>query len=589
VNGVSRWLICVGLGLAMPAWADAFDALGGSGQVGRHQLTADQLLDRAAFANPLSDFSAYALPADAAHPRQVFRGRLTLKDIGILGGFNLVVDRHHYMDADRGARKQLPPFDFQFIQTGSHIFPLARGSVASIHPVWEFVLSPGRVWDERGDQGYSRVAMPFALQQKNANCIHNGVLSFLFKDDGSVSRVAYQIASETCPYFKFDLSGMLAASYTPQPIADAQALTAAYQAEVGHRMPTRPLAALATDYPDRSIDVRAIAAPSGVNADHISAAGLVIDGVHYTSACPTRQGDYPFCSGLVLPSFSVAKSAFAGVAMMRLEQKYPGTRQQAIARHVPECERAGWGPITLDHTLDMATGRYDTAEYLVDEGNTAITSRFFLKTSHADKIEFGCAGYARQGDPGSTWVYHTSDTYVAGTMMQNYYRGLEGSAKDLYTDLVVGELWQPLKTSATSRYSRRTADARAQPFAGWGLILLPDDVAKIGAFIGIARGAISGTQLLDPGELDAALQRRPADRGVTPMPGFRYHHGFWALNLKSALGCASDTFVPFMSGFGGISVVLMPNDTVYYQFSDDDTHAWLDAAIQSHKIRALCH
>src|SRR3546814_20214925 len=80
--------------------------------------------------------------------------------------------------------------------------PVRRDSVPGSHPHWEYVLSPGRVWDEAGDNGYSRVALPFALQQKNANCMHNGVLTFLFKDDGSVSKVAYQIASETCLYFK---------------------------------------------------------------------------------------------------------------------------------------------------------------------------------------------------------------------------------------------------------------------------------------------------------------------------------------------------------------------------------------------------
>src|SRR3546814_9234164 len=79
--------------------------------------------------------------------------------------------------------------------------------------------------------------------------MHNGVLTFLFKDDGSVSKVAYQIASETCMYFKADLWGMLAAGYTPSPVADAAALAADHQAEVGNRMPTRPMSALAQDYP----------------------------------------------------------------------------------------------------------------------------------------------------------------------------------------------------------------------------------------------------------------------------------------------------------------------------------------------------
>src|SRR3546814_12265440 len=94
---------------------------------------------------------------------------------------------------------------------------------------------PGRVWDEAGDNGYSRVALPFALQPKNANCMHNGVLTFLFKDDGSVSKVAYQIASEPCLYFTADLWGMLAAGYTPAPLPDAAAMAPDQPAAMGDR------------------------------------------------------------------------------------------------------------------------------------------------------------------------------------------------------------------------------------------------------------------------------------------------------------------------------------------------------------------
>jgi hypothetical protein len=242
--------------------------------------------------------------------------------------------------------------------------------------------------------------------------------------------------------------------------------------------------------------------------------------------------------------------------------------------------------------MDMATGNYSSAGYMVDEGGTATSRNFFLKLTAADKIEFACTGHAHQVNPGSRWVYHTSEHYLAGTMMQAHYRALEGSNKDLYTDLVVGELWSPLQTSPTSRCTRRTDDATAQPWAGWGLLLMPDDVAKIASFIGIDRGAINGVQMLDSTVLDAALQRTPDDRGMVlaaPYQDFRYHHGYWAYNVKSALGCTRDTFLPFMSGSGGISVLLMQNGTVYYQFSDNNTYDWLDAAVQSNKIRTLCN
>jgi len=54
------------------------------------------------------------------------------------------------------------------------------------------------------------------------------------------------------------------------------------------------------------------------------------------------------------------------------------------------------------------------------------------------------------------------------------------------------------------------------------------------------------------------------------------------------LGCANNSIMPFMSGAGVNSVLLMYNRTVYHQFSDKDQNVWLDVALQSHKISPLC-
>jgi len=44
-----------------------------------------------------------------------------------------------------------------------------------------------------------------------------------------------------------------------------------------------------------------------------------------------------------------------------------------------------------------------------------------------------------------------------------------------------------------------------------------------------------------------------------------------------------------MSGFGGITVLLLPNDMVYYYFSDNNTYVWLEAAVEAAKIRPICN
>ena len=96
-------------------------------------------------------------------------------------------------------------------------------------------------------------------------------------------------------------------------------------------------------------------------------------------------------------------------------------------------------------------------------------------------------------------------------------------------------------------------------------------------------------EVLDQAQLDAALQRRPRDRGLAPLPRFRYKNGFWAHEIGAYLpGCEREVWIPFLSGYGGITMLLLPNGAAYYDFSDDGSPLWLDAALQAHRIGSLC-
>ncbi|MCK7592799.1 choice-of-anchor D domain-containing protein [Pseudomarimonas salicorniae] len=561
-----------------------FDPLTGNGNVSRSLLTYSTLMNGP---DPGSrvDLSAYAVPANAAQPDHLFEGSLELFGEATGGGFAEIKDDFAYTGNADTTRKHLPEFDFEFVQTGTHLFPVARGTMTDSHPEWEYILEAGRVWKENGDNGYSRASIPFTLHQKNANCMHNGVMSFLFKADGSTSRVAYQISSETCLYFKVDMWGSLAASYTPMPVANADGLRADYQAEVNGRMPVKPISALATDHP--GADPSQFGASSETDPAHVTLFGFIIDGVHYTGGCQTRYGTYPYCNSLVLPSYSSAKSVFAGLALMRMELKYPGFSESTIAPRVPDCAANGnWGDVKYRHAIDMGTGNYGSALYMSDEGRSH-TNNLFLPLDHASKISYSCTQYSRKVAPGTKWVYHTSDTYILGTAMNAHLKTLEGSGKDIFADTLVAEILAPIGTSPTSHVSRRTYDAVQQPFTGWGMSFLRDDVAKITRFINVDDGRLAGTPLVNTAHLDAAMQRSPGDRGLDPLSGYKYNNGFWAHEIKANVGCPVDVWVPFMSGYGGISVLLLPNDTTYYMFSDDDTYLWMKAAVESHRIRSL--
>lgn len=567
-----------------PARADAYDPLDGSGDVIRTRLTYAFLTGDGT--RGLMDYRHYAVPAEAANPANTFEGTLTLigeaisgHAVEVGGAGNL----QHYLDAEH-----LPEFAFELVQHGTHLVPKARGKIEGSHASWAYVLEPGRVWNEDGDHGYSRAALPLSLQERNNDCTWNGVLTFVFNDEGAVSDVAYQFAGETCLYMKVNFWGRLEATYTPGTVAGAAALKAGYEAEVARRMPVKPIAALAADYPGSGV------APGNIGTDatpgHRSIYGVAVGGVHYTGGCETRYGTYPFCEVLDVPSYSVAKSVNAGYGLMRLEQKYPGTqRTLRVGEYVSECTGAQWDAPTFENALDMATGNYDSSAEHADESAQATIDNFFYVNTHAAKAGFACA-YPYKAAPGAVFVYHTSDTYLLGRAMNAYYQAQAGPGADFYQDVLVKEIYAPLGLSPTTHTSLRTQDAAAQPHTGYGMILVRDDVVKLAELLAKAGGRIGAEQVLDSAMVEATLH---LGSGGLPAGGSddRYNNGFWYYDLDQAAhdyGCSGPTWVPYMSGYGGIAVVLFPNGTVYYHFSDNGDLGWANAAVELDKIAAMC-
>ncbi len=520
------------------------------------------------------DLSAFAPPADAEAPSQRFEGRLKVS--GKPRARTVFVDPGFLTRAQIDAARTFPSdFDYAFVQDGDVLLPVRRGYIVTDHPHWDFVLEPGRVWNEPRDRGYTRAALPFALVQKHMNCTHYGVMTFLFKADGSVSHVAMQVDSETCKYLKLDMWGLFDARYTPQAVPQKDAVIAAWRDHQAHRLPERPIAQVAKDFP--GVDPSKLAIGES-NARTLY--GLVVDGVNYVSKCPTRRGDYPYCDVLPFPSYSTAKSAEAALALMAMEHAHPGTQDLAVSRFapVPGCAARKWDGVTLRNLLDMTTGHYDSTAYMADEDAPKV-KHFFYVTTEQQKANFSCNAYPRRTAPGTTWVYHTSDTFLLGDELNRYLRSLPGHADaDIFRDVIDAKIYKPLHLSPTARVTRRTADAVAQPFFGYGLQFNRDDIARLARFVGNDGGRIEGEQVLDPHLLDLALQKVPGQRGmvVAAYPDFRYQLGFWARNVAPLLGCDKPTWVPFMSGFGGLSVVMFPNGVVYYNVSDSGSAAAYD-------------
>ena len=75
---------------------------------------------------------------------------------------------------------------------------------------------------------------------------------------------------------------------------------------------------------------------------------------------------------------------------------------------------------------------------------------------------------------------HTTDSYLLGRAMNTYYQFRTGnSSADFFGDVLVNDVYAPLGLSPTARDTQRTRDAAAQPYAGYGLVYVRDDVVKL--------------------------------------------------------------------------------------------------------------
>jgi len=545
----------------------------------RTLLTVEDLMDGFPFSGPVQE-GALTLPVNADPALHIFEGRL------VLIGESENGEWHIYSESPlEPENKHLPQFDFEFVQQVDHLVPVKRGQIITDHPSWNLHLEPGRAWSEPGDAGYSRASFPFALTWKGSNAVLNGTMTFLYNDQ-DISRVWYQVTQETTISTTLDMWGLLRAEYHPDQVTNSDKIKSAFLSELNGRFPSKPIEALGEDYP--GVDLTAFAA--GVSPDHLAWYGFVINGVQYLGGCQTRYGIYPYCESMRVPSYSTAKSAFASLALMRLGQKYDAAVPQFLIKdYLPEAADSpgDWESVTFNDTLDMATGNFRTSQRMVDEEQWDGTDPFWTEEYYSERIQ-AAFNWPNSAVPGSTWVYRTSDTFILSAAMQNYLKTEEGDQADIF-QFVVDEVYQPLGLGPGVYSSVRTRDNNwaGLPVGGSGLFWVPDDLAKISMFLNVDHGRINGKQILDPGQLDAVLQKDPDDRGVRRDGDGRYNNAFWADEYTSQDGTCH-FWVPHMYGYSGIVVALLPNGTAYYYASDNQEFTTTRAIQESDKLIPVC-
>ncbi len=523
----------------------------------------------------------FAPPTDWAPPPFPLEGRLTIEG-GPAAGFETRVDHFALSGDTRWAISSLPPLTLDLVSDGSWVVPARRGPRAVDHPYWEVLVEPGRVWADPARPEWTRVSLPFSLKESNQNCLHNGLLRFGLSAQGIVSGLEWQVASETCQYLKFDAWGRSSARFERRPLESARRLVADHVAERAARLPVRPLEALLEIDPD--LDLAALAPPA---SDDATAWGVVLDGVHYRSDCPTRQGPHPYCELVALPSYSTAKSLFAGLVFLNMVKRWPELEAVEVPDLVPECDLPDgrWKGVRLRHLVDMTTGNFDSTEFHADESAEKMQP-FFLATGNAGKLRFACEAWPRHAAPGTAPVYHSTDDYLLGVALNRFLKDLLGASADIHRDILARDILGPVNPGPLLDHTQRTYDEAAQPFVAYGLYYHPDDVARIGAWLQndaalgalVAKDDLAGLRFRDR----SGMQQWALSRGEG------YYAGFWGFDIAPHAGCEAPAWVPFMSGYGGIRWALPPGGAVYWFFTDGGHGSWMDAVIELGRVSDLC-
>ncbi len=87
--------------------------------------------------------------------------------------------------------------------------------------------------------------------------------------------------------------------------------------------------------------------------------------------------------------------------------------------------------------------------------------------------------------------------------------------------------------------------------------------------------------------LAASLQRDANDRGVN-IPGGMYNNSFWSQSFGPDQGFNCRFSVPYMAGYTGNIIALMPNGITFYYFSDHRDFNWASAVHEADKIIPFC-
>jgi len=420
---------------------------------------------------------------------------------------------------------------------------------------------------------------------------HNGLATFVF-DDTRVSNLWIQITQETAEWARNDLWGALPMTYTPGALADEAAVRREFDAERQHHVPIKPWSALPA-----SARVALDGFDGEVSTEDVSASGLVMDGTIYLRGCNTRTGPFPYCREMRNAAFSVTKSAAAAVALLRLAQKFG---DGAFDLKIPDyltvtATHDGWKDVTFADALNMATGIGERSpqrqpnDFSADENRPRMFA-WFRKQTLKDKLDVAFSYPTYPWSRGEVFRYNTTQTFVLAAAMDAFLKHRTGPNGHLW-DMVVDEVYRPIGIfHAPMLHTIETDGSRGVPILGFGLSPTIDDVAKLATLFQNG-GRHDGQQLLPANKVADALYRAGDTAGLplgptTQFGSPRYHLSFWSIPYRTKSGCFFQ--IPYMSGYGGNTVALLPNGISAFRFADAMSYDQESLVLAGEAIRPFC-
>jgi len=459
--------------------------------------------------------------------------------------------------------KFFPGFSVYVISYGEYLIPFYRGIILSgnqQNSFWNIIVSPGRVWQEPGDHGYSRASFPFTFTDNYIGQARNGLATFVY-NSSEISDVAIQITQETSPVDGYEIvnfSAMIPVRYTPNSFEDREQHILDFERELAARPQVRPwnelpLGGFTGDF------FRGAMLPQ-----EVSMAALFLDGRLYIQPAPTRSGPYPYPLEMRHGVFSVTKSLAMGLSMFFAAERYgEDIFEELIVDHVPDlADHPGWQGVTFEGAFCMVTGTQggETGENI---------GPFIYARTEEDKIAAINVLPDAAPAPGMTFNYASTNTFVLSYALNQYVKAKEGADADFWS-MVKKNVLRPLGIPHLPLARTIENDGKlGTPVMGWGSYPNVIEAAKIGRLLN-DEGELRGKQVLNEFRVKEALYRTfraGYDAGSAYGLPQEYLHSMWINNIGLTIGVVT---VPSMNGHGGNYVVILPSGVIAIRFSDSN-------------------